>query len=88
MCIRTRSIHIPEGSHHRAMRHGGEGFNFRKQQPMIMHLLALALSATLFAALLWQAASLKHRTPGERANRRGSRLRRYLLLSGAVRRIA
>jgi len=50
-------------------------------------LYMLALSVALFAVLLWQAASLKHRTKEERANKRGPHLRRFLLLSGAVRRI-
>lgn len=50
-------------------------------------LYLFVLSTCLFAVLLWQAASLKHRTPGERANRRGPRLTRFLLLSGAVRRV-
>jgi len=54
---------------------------------MIMHLLALAISTTLFACLLWQAAKLHHLTPGERQNKRGTQLRRYLMLSGTVRRV-
>jgi hypothetical protein len=52
-----------------------------------MDAILFSLGLLSFAVALAASGQLRHRTPGERANRRGPRLTRFLLLSGAVRRV-